>query len=309
MPQRPGDGAGRRRHGPPRSPRPSRLFRVLPGLSRSGNYVLGMALALLFGAAQLPPFNAVPAGAAQPRAGQLAGAAPVVAPRERPPADVGPVRHIAESRAIVAATTRTLEPEQLTGYHWPLRYATITTWFAPTSGGFVVIGGRRIHDGLDLATSCGDTVRAAHDGTVLHAGREFDRYIGYSVPPEGFLKSLKSGTGLGILPIVVVVDDGNGYRSAYVHLSSTRVRQGQRIRAGQPIGIEGATGHATGCHLHYELIRMDGSFQAVAPELVKAARYPPFVRERVDPLRVFSFLERGAPRQIPGIPPPLPPIR
>jgi murein DD-endopeptidase MepM/ murein hydrolase activator NlpD len=267
-----------------------------------------MALALLFGAAQLPPFNAVPAGAAQPHGTRLA-AGPRVGTGERPPSDVGPVRHIAESRAIVAATSRTLEPEQLTGYHWPLRYATITTWFAPTSGGFVVIDGRRVHDGLDLATSCGDTVRAAHDGVVLHAGREFDRYIGYSVPPEGFLKSLKSGTGLGILPIVVVVDDGNGYRSAYVHLSSTRVRPGQRIRAGQPIGVEGATGHATGCHLHYELIRMDGVFQAVAPDLVKAARYPPFVRERVDPLRVLSFLERGAPRQLPGIPPPLPPIR
>jgi murein DD-endopeptidase MepM/ murein hydrolase activator NlpD len=266
-----------------------------------------MALALLFGAAQLPPFNAPPAGAADPHNG-LADAASR-GPRQRPPSDVGPVRHIAESRAIVAATTRTLEPEQLTGYHWPLRYATITTWFAPTSGGFVVIDDRRVHDGLDLATSCGDTVRAAHDGMVLHAGREFDRYIGYSVPPEGFLKSLKSGTGLGILPIVVVVDDGNGYRSAYVHLSSTQVRPGQRIRAGQPIGIEGATGHATGCHLHYELIRMDGVFQAVAPDLVKAARYPPFVRERVDPLRVLSFLERGAPRQLPGIPPPLPPIR
>jgi murein DD-endopeptidase MepM/ murein hydrolase activator NlpD len=308
MPQRPGDGAGRRSHGAPRSSRPSRLFRVLPGLSRGGNYALGLALAVLFGAAQLPPFNATPAGAAQPRT-QLGADARVSAPGEKPPTGSGPVRHISESRAIVAATSRTLEPEQLTGYRWPLRYASITTWFAPTAAGFVVINGRRVHDGLDLATSCGDTVRAAHDGIVLHAGREFDRYIGYSVPPEGFLKSLKSGTGLGILPIVVVVDDGNGYRSAYVHLSSTTVRNGQRIRAGQPIGIEGATGHATGCHLHYELIRMDGDFQAVAPELVKAARYPPFVRERVDPLRVLSFLERGAPRQLPGIPPPLPPIR
>jgi murein DD-endopeptidase MepM/ murein hydrolase activator NlpD len=310
MPQRPGDGAGMRSHGTPRSSHPSRLVRVLPGLSRGGNYVLGIVLAALFGAAQLPPFNASDQGVVESFAGRYATGAAVTA-----------ATALAEETAAREANIRSnarqerpprkpsLPPEQLTGYRWPLLYASITTWFAPTDAGFIVIDGKRVHDGIDLATSCGDTVRAAHAGVVLHAGREFDRYIGYSIPPEGFLKSLKSGSGLGILPIVVVVDDGNGYRSAYVHLSSTFVRTGQRIRAGQPIGIEGETGHATGCHLHYELIRMDGTFQAVAPELVRAAGYPPFVRERVDPLRVLSFLQRGAPRQLPYIPPPVPPIR
>jgi murein DD-endopeptidase MepM/ murein hydrolase activator NlpD len=211
-------------------------------------------------------------------------------------------------RAAVArvARPRSREPERLSGYRWPLRYATITTWFAPTDGGFVVIRGKRVHDGIDLASSCGDTVRAAHSGTVLHAGRAFDRYLGYNVAPERFYKRV---TNLNVLPIVVVVDDGNGYRSVYAHLASASVRAGQRVKVGQPLGREGATGHATGCHLHYSLIRMDGGFQQVAPQLVKAAHYPPLVRERVDPLRVFSFLHRGAPRQIPGIPPPTTPIR
>ena len=53
------------------------------------------------------------------------------------------------------------------------------------------------------------------------------------------------------LPIVVVIDDGNGYRSLYAHLSAVRVKPGQHVRAGQVIGYEGSTGMSTGCHVHF----------------------------------------------------------
>ena len=53
---------------------------------------------------------------------------------------------------------------------------------------------------------------------------------------------------------MVVIDDGNGYRSVYAHFGKVKVqRRRQVVHAGQLLGFEGATGHATGCHLHYGL--------------------------------------------------------
>lgn len=184
-------------------------------------------------------------------------------------------------------------PAALTGYIWPLVDARMSSKFGPRSDGFVIINGKHAHDGLDLATWCGDHVRAAHAGTVLYAGRKFDPYLGYSKSMGDFYAHISN---LNSLPIVLVIDDGNGYRSVYVHLSVAKVGAGDVVKAGQTIGLEGATGRATGCHLHYGLIRMDGAWQAVAPEHV--GLYPPLVRERVDPLLVFPLRHPDAPARI-----------
>ena len=56
------------------------------------------------------------------------------------------------------------------------------------------------------------------------------------------------------LPIVVVIDDGNGYRSMYAHFGEGRRQEGpDRARPAQLLGYEGKTGRASGCHLHYGL--------------------------------------------------------
>lgn len=224
---------------------------------------------------------------------------PAVAARPSPSAPWG------DTVPAEPAPPTSAEPEALRGYVWPLRTARITTWFAPTDGGFVMIDRQRVHDGIDLATFCGDYVTAAHDGTVVYAGRRFDPYVGFSEPPDAFYALLaKRGASIARLPIVVVIDDGNGYHSLYVHLRQALVKRGQVVRAGDRIGREGMTGHASGCHLHYGLVRMDGDYVAVAPQLVKKWRYPAFVRERIDPMRVLSLSQPGAGRMVPGIPPP-----
>lgn len=212
--------------------------------------------------------------------------------------------HPPDSVAVPSA-----EPEDLTGYVWPLRGARITTWFTDTDDGFVVMRGKRIHDGLDIATFCGQRVIAAHSGTVLYAGRAFGPYIGFDGSLDAFYKHLRAGGDWKSLPLVVVIDDGNGYRSVYVHLSGYSVRPGDVVKAGDTVGKEGATGHATGCHLHYTLIRMDGPLVPVARELVRKWQYPTFVRERIDPIRVLSFKLRGAARRVPGVNPPKIPYR
>lgn len=205
---------------------------------------------------------------------------------------------------IRPTTGGTTEPEALSGYQWPLHGGRISSFFEDRTDGFMVIDGERVHDGIDVATYCGDHVGAAHEGTVLEAGRHFDRQIGYNGPLDAFYARLGRRHSLGQLPIVVVIDDGNGYRSLYVHLEGVTVHPGDHVRQGQLIGYEGATGAATGCHLHYGLVRMDGAWLPVARELVKKERYPSMVRERIDPLRVLSLKMKWAPRLVPGINPP-----
>jgi len=202
-------------------------------------------------------------------------------------------------------------PEELTGFVWPLRNARLTSGFGPRSDGNIIIDGERYHDGIDLATWCGDKIRAAHSGTVLYQGRKFDEYGGYSDSLDAFYARLDRIGGLSLIPIVVVIDYGNGYRGLYAHLSKAIVEAGDVVEAGQVIGYEGATGRATGCHLHYALIRMDGEWLPVTPSLVDSLRYPPFVRERVDPLLAFPIPDHYAPKRFkppkPSRPRPIPP--
>jgi len=85
------------------------------------------------------------------------------------------------------------------------------------------------HDGIDMQANNGDTVRADGDGYV-------DRIDTIGEDARG-------------KRIVIIHDDG--YKSEYWHLTSLTVQEGDRIKAGQPIGTVGKTGRATGPHLHY----------------------------------------------------------
>jgi murein DD-endopeptidase MepM/ murein hydrolase activator NlpD len=95
--------------------------------------------------------------------------------------------------------------------------------------------GRRFHSGLDYPAPAGAPVLAAAAGRVTHAG-----------PALG---------GWGTL---VVIDHGQGLRTWYAHLSAARVRVGQSVLRGGLVGRVGATGNATGPHLHFE-VRLRGA--------------------------------------------------
>jgi murein DD-endopeptidase MepM/ murein hydrolase activator NlpD len=86
----------------------------------------------------------------------------------------------------------------------------------------------------------------------------------------------------------VIIDDGNGYRSIYAHFFQVVVKPGQRVKAGQFIGYEGATGRATGCHLHYGLFAPhEAATMAIEPSVVEHLLVPGFQIARIDPLRVL----------------------
>jgi len=85
------------------------------------------------------------------------------------------------------------------------------------------------HSGIDIDAPYGTPVRATADGTVTGAAM---------------------GAGYGR---AVVLDHGHNLMTLYAHLSAIAVIAGQHVTRGQVIGYVGATGRATGPHLHYEV--------------------------------------------------------
>lgn len=92
-----------------------------------------------------------------------------------------------------------------------------------------ITGLRTFHHGLDYAASAGDPIRAAADGTVIHAG-----YNG--------------GEGIS-----VHVRHADGVVTKYFHMSSLNAAQGDQVRQGDTLGYVGSTGNSTGNHLHFEV--------------------------------------------------------
>ncbi len=103
----------------------------------------------------------------------------------------------------------------------------------PAGGGIVSPFGTRWgrpHLGVDIAGGQGSPVVAAEAGTVTSAGYE------------------------GAYGMCVDISHGGGVVTRYAHLSSAAVKSGQSVERGQFIGRIGATGNATGPHLHFEVI-------------------------------------------------------
>ena len=88
------------------------------------------------------------------------------------------------------------------------------------------------HSGADVAAGPGALILAPADGIVTLA------------PPPAF--SLEGN--------LVILDHGMGLSSAFLHLARVSVRNGEVVRQGQAIGTVGATGRATGPHLHWSLV-------------------------------------------------------
>ena len=117
---------------------------------------------------------------------------------------------------------------------WPLR-APLGSPFGPRGTGF--------HPGLDFTAWSGAPVSAAAPGRVVFAAYD----------PSGYGNLVEVAHGAGVV-------------SMYAHLSSVSVRVGQRVATGTRVGRVGATGEATGPHLHFE-VRIRGAAVDPLPSL------------------------------------------
>jgi murein DD-endopeptidase MepM/ murein hydrolase activator NlpD len=124
-----------------------------------------------------------------------------------------------------------------TAFAKPLAHSCVSQGFGCTSFVFEPVDlacpGHHWHSGIDLAAGRGTPVMATLPGVAT---------------------VVISATGYGLH---VVIDHGGGLSSLYGHLDSVSITSGDYVAAGEVIGTVGATGNATGPHLHFE-IRRDG---------------------------------------------------
>lgn len=106
-------------------------------------------------------------------------------------------------------------------FTWPLRGAILST-FGPKGPG-------QRNDGVNIAASAGESVRAAAPGEVVFAG---------DLPGFGNLVLLKHA---------------DGFVTAYAHLSRTGVKMRDQVAAGQELGLAGQTGMVDRPQLHFEI--------------------------------------------------------
>jgi murein DD-endopeptidase MepM/ murein hydrolase activator NlpD len=148
-------------------------------------------------------------------------------PKELVELDAPTLKRVEEESTRLRTLFQTITPERL----WRGRF-TRPVGGAPEGTGFgakrFINGLRRSpHAGVDYSADAGTPVVAANGGRVALVGEMF-------FPGR-----------------LVVLDHGLGLFTLYFHLERVDVHEGERVERGQPIGAVGATGRATGPHLHF----------------------------------------------------------
>jgi murein DD-endopeptidase MepM/ murein hydrolase activator NlpD len=113
---------------------------------------------------------------------------------------------------------------------WPVK-GWVTSGFGPRVSPFTEKPAW--HDGLDIGAAVNAPVQAPAQGRVITVG--FDPKLGN----------------------VVKLDHGYGIQTVYGHLAKALVKEGQRVKRGDVLGLVGSTGLATGPHLHY-MVKVNG---------------------------------------------------
>lgn len=113
---------------------------------------------------------------------------------------------------------------------WPVK-GWVTSGFGPRVSPFTEKPAW--HDGLDIGAAANAPVQAPAQGRVTNVG--FDSKLGN----------------------VVKLDHGFGIETLYGHLAKALVKEGQRVKRGDVVGLVGSSGLATGPHLHY-MVKVNG---------------------------------------------------
>ena len=121
-----------------------------------------------------------------------------------------------------ATTLSTPRPTDGLGFIWPAKGALVERFGLVSSG--------VQNDGINIAGTAGDAVRAAYDGEIAFVG-----------------------SGLKSFGNMVLIKHKDGWITAYAHLGEIAVKEGDRIRKGAPIGTMGQSGKVQNPQLHFQL--------------------------------------------------------
>ncbi|KKT74971.1 MAG: Peptidase, M23/M37 family [Parcubacteria group bacterium GW2011_GWB1_44_7] len=147
-----------------------------------------------------------------------------------------------ESALNIAIDPSKIPPAGLGVLHWPLDSVAITQKFGLTSFSLsnpTVYNGSG-HNGVDFRASIGTPVKAALEGKVRGVG-DTDQVC----PSASYGKW-------------VLIEHNNGLSTLYAHLSLIKVSEGEQVATGAVLGYSGATGYATGPHLHFTVYATQG---------------------------------------------------
>lgn len=135
----------------------------------------------------------------------------------------------------VQSSTETVKRPMARTLSSPMTEMTMTSPFgtrvSPITGAIA-----EQHLGQDFSAACGTPVYASDSGKVVFSGWH------------------DGGGGNR-----VEINHGNGVTTSYNHMASNTVRMGDIVDVGAIVGFVGTTGSSTGCHLHFETIKDDGS--------------------------------------------------
>jgi murein DD-endopeptidase MepM/ murein hydrolase activator NlpD len=135
-----------------------------------------------------------------------------------------------EKEAIEGAKATVSSDRLWTGKFQPPSKARVSATFGIKR----VVNGKLLkdyfHSGIDYAGGLGSPITACSDGKVVLVGRNFKLHGN-----------------------CVCLDHGQGVVSIYIHMQKIAVKEGQTVRKGELIGNVGASGRATGPHLHFSL--------------------------------------------------------
>ncbi|WP_329887152.1 murein hydrolase activator EnvC family protein [Pseudoramibacter faecis] len=136
---------------------------------------------------------------------------------------------IAKAESAAGQTSTEKASSASSGFRWPVSVKHITSGFGKRSspGGVGSIN----HQGIDIGAGQGAPIYASASGTVIFAG---------------------TNGGYGNC---VMINHGNGVTTLYGHQSRIVVSKGQRVNQGDVIGYVGSTGHSTGPHLHFGVMK------------------------------------------------------
>lgn len=144
-----------------------------------------------------------------------------------------------EAKLVFILNKKTIPKEGSSPLTWPVSSVLVTSRYGPRWG--------RFHYGIDFRAAVGTKIMAMGTGTVLGTGDTDIACKGASFGKWVFIKY------------------DNGLSSTYGHLSVISAKNGDRVEAGDVVGLSGNTGSSTGPHLHVAVYASEGVNVATVP--------------------------------------------